>query len=364
MNNNKKEIYIYGAGKRGKELLDVIRSDYNEMICVEGFIDRVKNEDPDGNRICSINDIPKDSVIVISIANFETAFAVASELRKNGFQNFFWYNIKNKRREYIDFFKEQCADCSSWGEDTLLHVEIHAMDACNLNCKGCTHFAPLFEKKKPDTALRTRDFELLRNKISSVVDFYIMGGEPLLNDELIDYIKAAKSAFPDSSIVIVTNGLLIPKCSDELLDFICKENVCISISEYAPTHQIIDKIIEKLLKHNVIYNIREFDSKQVFNLPLSMKKTDERYCISKGCINIYDGKIACCPTLIYLPVLNQRFGTAFPEDGIIDLSSNVKGLELKEKLSQPVSLCDYCSKNEINWNVCSGMLDISDFVQI
>lgn len=364
MNNSKKNIYIYGAGKRGKELLDVIHTNYDDMVCIKGFIDSQKKQGPDGKQICSINVIPKDSMIVISISNYETTFAVVSELRKNGFQNIFWYNINNKRREYIDFFIEQCADCSSWKEDTLLHVEIHAMDACNLNCKGCTHFAPLFKKKKPDTATRVRNFELLSNKISSVVDLYIMGGEPLLNDELIDYIKAAKSAFPNSFIVIVTNGLLIPKCSDEFLDFICNENVCISISEYAPTHKIIDKIIEKLLKHNVIYNIREFDSKQVFNLPLSIEKTDERYCISKGCINIYDGKIACCPTLIYLPALNQRFGTDFPEDGIIDLSSDVEGLELKEKLGQPVSLCDYCSKNEINWNVCSGMLDISDFVQI
>lgn len=364
MNNSKKNIYIYGAGKRGKELLDVVRSYYNEMISIEGFIDCEKTEDPDGKKIFNINDISEDSVIVISIGDFETTFSVVSELRENGFQKIFWYNIKNKRKKYINFFREQCVDCFSWKADTLLHVEIHAMDACNLNCKGCTHFAPLFEKKKPDTDSRIRDVELLRNKISGIVDLYIMGGEPLLNDELIDYIKAAKSAFPDSFIVIVTNGLLIPKCSDELLDFICKENVCISISEYTPTHKIIDKIIEKLLKHNVIYNIREFDSKQVFNLPLSMKKTGERYCISKGCINIYDGKIACCPTLIYLPALNQRFGTDFPEDGIIDLSSGVEGLELKEKLGQPVSLCDYCSKNEINWNVCSGMLDISDFVQI
>ncbi len=359
-----KRIYIYGAGRRGIQLYEAIKADYNEMIIVEGFIDQKVKGMVRGINVYDISKISADSTIVISIYDFETALNAAYELKKRGYTDIYWFNIRNHRKNRCDFWIELCVSCKDWHEDTLSHVEIHAMDACNLNCTGCTHFAPIFENIKPNTEKRLNDIKLLSKRISGVVNFFIMGGEPLLNDEIDKYILGVKEAFPNANIIVVTNGLLIPKCSESLLRFFSENNVCISISEYMPTHSMITKITSVLDDYNIIYNIRPYDSKQMFNKPLSLEKKNERFCLSKDCINLLDGRVACCPTLLYLPVLNKKFGLHLPEEGIIDLNTGISGKELKDKLYESVPLCDHCIRNEIEWSVCGKNPDVTDFVEI
>lgn len=358
----KEEIYIYGAGNRGKELCCLIEKRYSESICIEGFLDKYREGNIGPYKISlSSNGIPKNRKIVISIADFNVALQTAMELSARGAEAVYWFDMKKERARYLDFFSEQCVSCNGWHEDALLHVEFHAMDACNLNCVGCTHFSPIFPMEKPNTKERLADLALLRKKISGIADLYIMGGEPLLNDEIEEYISEAKRQYPEAFLLLVTNGLLLPRCSDEFLDFLSSRNVCVSISEYAPTHRIIAKITDRLNSHNVIYNIRPFEQKQKFNKPLSRSKTRERYCISPDCVNIWNKKIARCPTLMYITEFNRKFALDFPTDGIIDLTSDISGVELKERLSAPVPLCDHCSRNEIEWSVCKKDVTASDF---
>lgn len=357
-----KEVYIYGAGNQGWALMNLINDNYYDMIHILGFIDKNKQGYLKNYKIFQIDECIEDKPIVISIANFEVALDVAIKLRKEGFDKVYWYNIRNKRKVFKDFFYEQCVSCDEWNVATLFHVEMHAMDACNLNCRGCTHYAPIFNNEKPNTKCRLSDIDSLSRKVKSIVNFYILGGEPFLNDELAKYIEKVKEVYPKAAVTVVTNGLLIPRCSAEILSYISENNIYVSISEYEPTHRIIDNIIEVLEKYNIIYTIRKYDSKQKFNLPLSMHKTDKSYCISKGCINIWNGKIACCPTLMYISELNFKFGLTFPEDGISRLEDIKSDIQLKNDLQKNVPLCAYCSKNEIDWSICGKNVCIQDFV--
>lgn len=363
--DNIEHIYIYGAGKRGHELLELIKAHYKEKILVDGFIDKCKEGYVDTYKIVKLDECTnKERRIVISVADFETALSIAIELKSENFKSIYWFNTRNHRYVYRDFYTEQCVCCKQWNEATLPHVEIHAMDACNLNCVGCTHYAPIFEKEKPNTNKRIGDIALLRTKISSIVNFFILGGEPLLNDELEKYILTVKNYYPEAAVIVVTNGILIPKCADSFLDFLREENVCISISEYEPTHKMIAKIMDILNKHNVIYNLRPYDKKQMFNKPLSVEKTGECYCISPNCVNVWNQKIARCPTLMYVTELNKKFNLNFPAEGIIELKSAPRERQLKEQLCKSVPLCEYCSKNEIKWATCNKNVSASDFVSI
>lgn len=358
----KENIYIYGAGSRGRELLSLISTNYNDYLCVNGFIDKSKKGAVEQLRIVSIDKCEINNTIVISIADFEIALDVAIDLKNKGFKNVYWYNTKTQRKKYYDFFAEQCVSCSKWNKATLLHVEMHAMDSCNLNCKGCTHYSPIFERKKPDTDSRLHDIETLGEKIGSIANFYILGGEPLLNDEIEKYVMKVKEIFSDAAVVLVTNGLLLPKCSAEFLNYLSRNNICVSISEYEPTHRNIDKIINILCEHNVVYKLRPYDTKQKFNLPLSKEKTNERFCISDGCINVWNGLIARCPTLMYVPMLNRRFNLKYPEEGIFKLKEINSEIEIKNMLQRAVPLCDYCSKNEIEWGTCGKEVSSKDFI--
>jgi organic radical activating enzyme len=357
------DVYIYGAGNRGIELIENIQAQYSSMICVKGFIDREKTGTQNGILISTINSIPKDAIIVISIARFEIALQVVLELKSEGFSKIFWYNVWNKRKQCMDFFTEQCVDCKGWAEDTLLHVEMHAMDACNLNCVGCTHFSDIFPKEKPDAESRFQDIALLRRKISSIAQFFVLGGEPFLNDEVAKYTDRVRQLYPDACVSVVTNGLLVPSLPEKLLEYLGRENICISVSEYEPTHRMMSQIENVLNQYNIIYNIRRQEGRQIFNKPLSLQPSDEYYCVSQDCINIGGGKITRCPTLMYIADLNKKFGLDFPIDGMVELTSDMSGRELKNQLNKPVPLCRYCVKNEIPWQTCGRDVLVEHFVK-
>lgn len=358
------KIYIYGAGKRGHELLSLIDSRYNSQIFIGGFLDSCKTGYIEGYEISKPNQISTESTIVVSIADFDVALEVVLGLKTQGFLRVYWYNIKVERKTYCDFFLEQCVKCDDWSESTFAHVEMHAMDACNLNCVGCTHFSPIFDLEKPNTASRLADISALKEKVCSIANFYILGGEPLLNDEVDIYIRAVKKNYPLANVTLVTNGLLIPRCSDAFLSFLSNNNICVSISEYKPTHGIIDKIINILHEFNIRYVIRLYETKQKFNIPLSSERMPEKYCISDGCVNIWNGMIARCPTLMYIPILNKRFGLHYPEEGIYSMDEIGSDIEIKNLLKEDVPLCCYCAQNEVEWSVCGKKVKETDFISI
>lgn len=124
---NRDSIFIYGAGERGVELLKNIDVFYRDKILVKGFVDEKKQGVKCNVPIYKIDEILKESIIVISVFNFEIALQIALELKEKGFQKIFWYNIKTTREERIDFFTDQCVDCSKWNEATLYHVEMHVI---------------------------------------------------------------------------------------------------------------------------------------------------------------------------------------------------------------------------------------------
>ena len=52
-------------------------------------------------------------------------------------------------------------------------------------------------------------------------------------------------------IQIVTNGLLIPKLDAGILKTLHDNDIVVSISEYLPTHKIINQIIRKLEENSI-----------------------------------------------------------------------------------------------------------------
>lgn len=358
--DNSRSIYIYGAGMRGRELLTLIKACYDRTISVEGFIDRAATGLLEGHHIHKLSELhDKLARIVISVGDFQAAREINHMLQLAGFHDVWWYFARHYRNVYEDLFLEQCVSCQGWGEDTLLHVEIHAMDGCNLNCVGCTHFSPIFQKTVPDTQSRLDDVRALQKKISSIVDFHILGGEPFLNPDLCSYFQI-KEIYPHARLRVVTNGLLLLKTPEKVLEKLCDENICVTISKYKPTSACMDKIQQILDKYNLIYMIRE--NKNNFNIPLSSEK-GRKYCISNDCINIWNGKLAKCPTLMYITEFNKYFNTSFPEEGIISLAEAPSGKELVDFLGKDVPLCSYCGHHEIEWAVCGKHITFDKFVK-
>lgn len=355
------KIYIYGAGKRGGYFLALLKNCYSEEISVEGFIDRTATGVIENYPIYRLSELQDKTVrIVIAVAAFRMAKEIHHTLQMAGFHDVWWFCGRHYRKEYRNLFSEQCVSCQEWGEDTLPQIEMHAMDWCNLNCVGCAHFSPIFEKKVPDTQSRLDDVKRLREKIPHIVHFYILGGEPFLNPDLCSYLEI-KNIYPHTRLTIVTNGLLLLKTPAGVFERLRDESVCISISKYKPTDGCMDKIQQILDRYNLIYTIRE--NKGKFNIPLSFEK-GEKYCISNGCINLWNGKIARCPTLMYITEFNRYFNTSFPAEGILSLEGSISGKELVDFLKKDVPLCSYCGHHEVDWDVCGKNITVDQFANI
>ena len=285
--------YIYGAGKVGAKMVTRFK-EYGEQL--DGFVDSFKIGEYVGMPIVKLEDVHEDDSVVISVLNTNSVLEIYHILKAHDIKHIYWYydalqNFDEKRR--INFFEEQCLDLSGWGELVMPHIELHISDKCNLNCKGCSHFSPLFDEINAVFENKMKDIKDIKALFDNIFRIDILGGEPLLNPELKKYVTSLREELPETFIQIYTNGILIPTLDDDVLEAIYQANVGISISEYLPTHRIINKITDKLDQFHIRYHIAEYDSKQLFNTPISINQNSKysQMCISDGCITVADGKI-------------------------------------------------------------------------
>lgn len=361
------DIYVYGAGNQGEKIIEAARKyDDINILC---FVDSYKEEFLQGIPIKRLEDLDvrKDIPIVISIGKLYIAKSVYDILKEHAFEKIFWYSPKDHVYQKENFLLEQCIECSLWeGSRVLPQVEMHIIDSCNLNCRGCSHFSPIFSKELPDMQKRLEDVQKLKEKFDHIIRFYILGGEPFLNPELGKYVLEIHKLLPHTEIVVVTNGLLICKVDTEILRMIQMAGAIVSISEYTPTSKILDDVVNVLEQNCVLYEIRRATIKQSFNIPLSLDGNSkrEKCCISDGCITIWNGKITKCPTLMYIEKFNEVFGTHLPSEGIYNLEECPEGEKLVKLLDRKVPLCAHCVLNEAEWAVCGKNPRLEDFAAL
>lgn len=116
---------------------------------------------------------------------------------------------------------------SEWNKRTIPHkmaprpkelflLEVNIADHCDLNCQCCDHFSPIATPTFLDFEQYVRDLrrlsELMDNKIGLIK---LQGGEPLLNDRLIDYMRVTREFFPEAYLCIFTAGLLLQKWGEQ-----------------------------------------------------------------------------------------------------------------------------------------------------
>jgi MoaA/NifB/PqqE/SkfB family radical SAM enzyme len=88
---------------------------------------------------------------------------------------------------------------------------------CNLRCGYCDYTDPMYREKYPeiDTDHAIRLLEICRAGIPSLA---ISGGEPLLRDDIIEILSAARH-LNYKPITLFTNSLLLPE-REEVLDYV------------------------------------------------------------------------------------------------------------------------------------------------
>lgn len=232
-----------------------------------------------------------------------------------------------------------------------LHIEFNLTDHCNLNCKGCTHYAPL----APATFTSLDELRHAASHIAAIADggldnVYLIGGEPLLHPQIVDAMTIVRQAFRHTPISLFTNGLLLPRMSDDFWKTCRDADIRIVMTQY-PVNFDYDSVKALIHSHGVrcdIYADRSMaDSFWRFGLDPKGRqhpRISHFKCINHGCITITGNRIYPCSISACVGHLNAAAGSQFthrPGDYIeVDDLTSIE--QLKRLRDKPVPFCAYC----------------------
>ena len=231
-------------------------------------------------------------------------------------------------------------------------IETHIIDYCNLNCKGCDHFAPL----APKTLLTLSEFESDLTRLyeltkGNIETFVILGGEPLLHPQCIEFYETARRIFPESQIKLVTNGILLLEQSDDFYERCAKSNIMISPTKYNIDINW-DLVREKCKQFGVVFDFY-FENQHFHKHPLDLSGSQNPSLSYLNCqigwprITYLDhGKIYRCSTEAYMRFFSDYFkkDIKIPETDYIDIYKIKDVQEILNFMITPPQFCSHCIK--------------------
>lgn len=367
------KIAIWGTGENGRIAYNKLSEAGNPpLFFVDSYITKNSNRE-------TLFDIP-----IISpkeIDNIDTLLLAFSGAEKSA--RAFLQNNKGKRMEIgilsphilktnFSFDSNLLKDrhivwIESIDKPYLNQLQVNLEDDCNLNCKGCSHYANLFPK---DSHLNYESFCKDLKKLSEnlfIMNFQMLGGEPLLNKDIVEYMKAVRKHLPITNIFIVSNGLLICKQNEAFFEACKKYDINFTITGYRPTINILDEIKHILNDHGINYNIIEDQFSFGKNLDLeggADPKIAYRNCRQSNCHFIRDGKLYKCPFSALANTLFNHYDLPIRFNGGIDIYDKDLvwkdvAYDLEEKC---IDECRYCGPEEtFSWEVQSNP-EIADWI--
>lgn len=240
-----------------------------------------------------------------------------------------------------------------------LFFDVNIVEHCNLNCAHCGSFAPLAEEEYLDIDQYRKDMERLSYLTDGEMHhIQILGGEPLLNPNICEYLRIARKNFPIGIIRIVTNGLLVNKMDEEFWN-VCRENhIDIAATEY-PIKLDYAELRKYVESKGVTYT--EYGlAVPWLKLGLTEKgDRNENHSFLKcqnanNCCTVRNGKVYACARIDKIRHLNKYFDKKFmvSKKDYLDIYEVNSLEEIMEFLAKPSPFCKYCNPfntKEVLW---------------
>lgn len=283
--------------------------------------------------------------------------------------------------------------------DIFKEVYIETTSHCNLSCKGCDAYSPL---AKPEF-VTFKDYSKDFNKIKDLfpkrnIDILYLGGEPLLNPDLVKIIKFHNKLFPESKQSIMTNGILLTKMDEDFWKTLRKFDVKLRISNHpididrdsatklakkyglrlcnnvVKTDKLYDLNTLKISKNNIdvfkdvditketfhIGNNEGFFHKEhgmigfidwgknIIDLSGSQDYVEKKYnCKHRGYGQSYTrGNLYYCYVHAHINHFAEYFNVKIPitKEDYIKISDVKDGKEIDEFVNKPKPLCRFCKQ--------------------
>ncbi len=383
------KVALYGKGILGKRVYDYLRSeDAIDLICV--CTDSAETQD--GTLMLFAEDVShNDSIDAVDTAELGRIYSNGEVdavilATDNELLDFCIRHLTKQGISKIAIvpsyyeFTPLADDSFIWVETDkprLPYLEYHVSFHCNLKCAGCSHFSNIVDHE------RFGDFDSFCNDLIRLQDLFwgigkirLMGGEPVLNPQLPSFVYAARGAFPDADIRVVSNGLMLREDHTDLLKAMHDMSVYFDVSMYPPTVNCIDRIAGICKAYDVKLTVTPDVNEFMAGMNLhgnSIPAEAYRDCPASHCTYLCDGRISTCIMPQLIGIYNDRYGlNILPgEEDVIDLyDDKLDGYQLLKKLKTPMDICRYCdsSRRKFDWFVSTDpdksewLADISHIV--
>ena len=331
-------IYIYGAGEIGHLLERRLRC---RNIAVSGFCVsdklQIKREEV---TIDTLNEC--DFVIV----------AVGDELRDS------LVRIAKEKKLRYDVLSNKAITTMKCMDEKKINFQIHVVEHCNLNCRGCYHFSPLAKAEYINVEEFESDFNrmsvLFEGKADQIV---LLGGEPLLHPRINELMVIARQNFKNAKIKILTNGTLLLNMDDGFFCSLRENNIEIWVTKY-PIDFDYDKAKEHALRVADV-KLNYFNEEPVRTLghqPLDIKgsknyKHNYYNCYRANiCTDLKHGKLFPCIIPAEIGPFNDYFkmNITVTRDDYVDIYEAKSAEDILESLDKPMPFCRFCDRENIS----------------
>jgi len=231
-----------------------------------------------------------------------------------------------------------------------LSVEYSLTEHCNINCRACAHASPVLPEKFADLASFVRDFEALGQAFHSR-ELRIVGGEPLLHPDLLQFLAEGRRIGIADSIVVYTNGVLLHQVPDDFWRLIDE----LRVSVYPGVRRRLnDAACAKLCEANGVR--LQFERYQTFGQTLLGKRIDDRRLVqaiyrscrtATECHTVHEGRFYKCPMAAIMGAWLALRKIAFESpagDGVLLHGNPTLRTDLERYLGDrvPLAACAYC----------------------
>jgi len=201
-------------------------------------------------------------------------------------------------------------------------LEYHVAYGCNLSCQQCSHYSNFhLAGKLPTVAEAEREYSQWSHRLQPT-RFALLGGEPLLNPEILDHIRLARQHWSERDLMLVTNGFFLhrfPELPQILIDTKCQ----LEISQHGTHTDYLARFQEV---KSLVWSWRESHPKLRINIRQSHKGWMRQYnivdgkpmpfdsepeaayrvCMQRTCTQLVNGNLAKCPAVAYWPQLETK----------------------------------------------------------
>lgn len=202
------------------------------------------------------------------------------------------------------------------------NLELHVAHGCNLSCTSCAHYSNHHHSGMLSLAT-AREWLSAWSQRLRPRQFSLLGGEPALNPALPQFVWLAPEMFPDSKLILVSNGFLL-KRYPQLPVALRGTGTTLHISIHSGSDEYQQRLepVRELItdwKHRWGIAVNWRESFRTWTLRYhgfgkDMKPFDDRdpeaswrTCPAKWCLQLHEGKLWKCPAIAYLRKQNERF---------------------------------------------------------